>query len=92
MLLQELISRQAPCPGSHTSRSYVFAAPNPVSPAHRFRALCHAFMFGVARIGMRDADQFYLAELMLAHHAPRIAPGGAGFASKTIRQGGEPQR
>ncbi len=40
-------------------------------------------------VGMGDADQFDLAELVLAQHAAGVAAGGPGLAAETVGQRGQ---
>ncbi len=42
--------------------------------------------------GRRDRDELDLVKLVLADHAARVAPGGAGLGAKAIGAGGEAQR
>ena len=49
-------------------------------------------MLGVAVVGVGDADQLHLAELVLAQHAARVAPGAAGLAAEAVGERAEPHR
>ena len=83
------------------------AAPKPVSPEHSSDAAerqasrastvsaqrGHALVLGGAlRPGWVIADQLHLAELVLAQHAARVPPGGAGLAAEALGQRGHADR
>ena len=52
----------------------------------------HALVLVGGRLGRGDRDELAFRELVLADHAARVAPGGAGFGAEARRERGEAQR
>ena len=49
-----------------------------------------SFVFLVTLVGMRELEQLYFLELVLAQDAARIFSRGTGFGAETRGPGGDP--